>query len=134
LDELIQIYYGAEYYLFYNDKKIQIVPGNFHPEIDEILKIEKSNSFSFITAFNPRSIILTPAENNQRQMNLEKEIQKLNYKYFYGVSRGKDWPDEECIFVLNIQKEESAKLASLFQQRATLFARLEEITEVIDLG
>lgn len=82
-----------------------------------------ARTWAFITAWNPKSKLLSPQENNQRHKELIKIIKKTGYPYFIGKGIGKEagWEPEISLLILHIDKETALQIGQYFNQNAIVF-------------
>lgn len=80
-------------------------------------------TFAFITAWNPGSNPLSPAENRRRNRQLETALKKVCRQVWPGLGAGSDpaWPPEESFWALGISAENSVRLARQFGQNAVVW-------------
>ena len=78
--------------------------GKHNPELDQLLRGYGVASYSYLTAFNPKSTTLSIEENQIRQAALLQELDKLGYRFLTGTSFPEDggWQPEECAFVFDL--------------------------------
>lgn len=83
------------------------------PELDNL------NSWAFLTAWNPLSVILTEAENKLRNVELEDDLKAIDLKYNIGIgfSHDEKW-NEESFFIKNCTLEKANELAAKYRQLA----------------
>lgn len=80
---------------------------------------------AFITAFNPFSITLPDAMNEQRHRDLRAVMDAGGWRYFEGSGVGPDpvkWAPEKSLLVLGLTRREAMDIGILFQQNAIVFA------------
>lgn len=101
------------------------VKGNYNFDIKVNCIIDKANhldSFAFITAWNPLPEILSFEENQNRNIELKKDVENLNLKCVDGIGVSDDgkW-SEESYFIENISLEKANELAKKYGQLAFIF-------------
>jgi len=91
--------------------------------LERFLAARREKCWAFVTADNPGSRPVPPAENALRRADLREAIEGLNRICFPGVSVGDDgtWPPELGFFVLGIEREAALALGRRFGQNAILF-------------
>lgn len=111
---------------------IEIRIGQLCPAMDVLLAERGSESWAFVTAWNPGSRVLPADENAQRQAELEQIVESAHWSYIYGVGIGEDttWPPEESLLVLGISAAEAVALGRRFGQNALVFGRQNEVPEL----
>ena len=88
-----------------------------HPEFDAFLA-PFGTEWAFITACNPRSRPLTPAENRQRTAELEHALHGQTFWPGLGVGTGDWFPEASYCIVMPLA--EALNLAKRFDQNAIL--------------
>lgn len=96
--------------------------GVYQPQMSELIKEMKVQSATFITAYNPGSIILSTIENEERQMQLQQIVEAHGWRYLEGQSEDPNqlWPAEKSLLVFGINDTEAMGLARQFQQNAVV--------------
>ena len=121
--ELHALYAATDFVVFDADGEWVIKVGKVSPRIDAMLDRFKATSASVISAWNPRSILLSPAENAARHAELIALLKSRGLAYLLGEGRDTtgDWiPEAECI-VLGTGLDEGLDLARSFDQNAIVF-------------
>jgi hypothetical protein len=79
-------------------------------------------TWAFVTAWNPLPDILTKAENEKRNEDLQRHLLDQGYSILKGIGISKDqnW-SEESFFIENIQLEEARTASVKFGQLAFVF-------------
>ncbi len=120
--ELEKYYLDTTYSIFINEKQYDIKIGKLLPYVIKNL-LDKEKSAVILTAWNPRSELLSLQENEQRNRKLNSTLKDNNYRVFSALGQGKDlsyklWPAEKSFLVLGITKEEVEKIAVDYGQYA----------------
>lgn len=107
--------------------------NEFNQELNKLLKEQNSESWAYITAYNPFSRILSDNENKCRNKKLKSLLS--NYKLYKGRGCGIDgkWPPEESFLILKISRSDALKLGKKFKQNAIVFGSIDGIPELIKL-
>lgn len=82
------------------------------------------NSFAIITAFNPNNELLRCIQNQDRNLNLKRDITSLNYRYSYTKGYLDDH-SEDSFIIFNISFLEAIKLATKYEQYAIFYYNLQ---------
>jgi len=79
-----------------------------------------------MTAFNPRSTLLSLADNEERQHDLEAAVRRLGHPLYHGEGIGRDrsWPPEPSLLVLGIERQDAIGLGVRFGQPAIVWGEL----------
>lgn len=119
----IAAYRATTYRCYTTSGVIDIRVDRTHPELDRLLQGMTVPSWSFITAYNPRSQRISQAENDRRQAQLRDVIASRGWTMFQGAGIGDDgrWPAEPSFLVLGIARDEAIALGRQFEQAAIVF-------------
>ena len=96
-----------------------------HPQLDAFLRQKHGDSehWVFITAWNPRSQLLSAVQNQERQESLIQEVRRKKLSFYPGVGRAPDgapsW-SEDSILVVGLNESLSVELGRRFEQNAVL--------------
>ncbi len=87
----------------------------------------------YLTAWNPRSQLLSEAENQSRQKELETEIQILQLPIFSGYGRDPvgEWPPEANVLILGLSLEKGMSLGRKYDQNALVWCAADTIPNLI---
>lgn len=90
-------------------------------------------SWCFITAWNPKSKVLSSKENNIRNEELRKCIENFEYPIFIGAGVGPDssWEPEVSFLVLGVEKAVGIKWGQQFDQNAIVFGEWQSPAKLI---
>ncbi|MGH7203492.1 MAG: DUF3293 domain-containing protein [Candidatus Levyibacteriota bacterium] len=96
-DELRRAYLTTRFIVHTKTQELIIYIGKTHPLIDALVEKLPQKSWSYITAYNPGSLLLTKTENEARQTKLKKSVDKLGLQYLEGEGIGEDpsWNPEK---------------------------------------
>jgi hypothetical protein len=108
--------------------------GVRNEKLAELLEPRASRNWAFITAFNPASLPRTREENIARQQQLESTLRKERRTFFPGEGIGDDpqWPPEQSVLVLDIDRATAGELAKEFGQNAILAGDERAVPELVD--
>ena len=101
--------------------------------VDRLLQQHGLCDWAFITACNPRSQILTAAENAGRMDRLRAAVRDLGHLCLPGSAADPmgHWPAEPSLLVLGIPEADAIRLAAEFDQHAILVGRLGEPARLV---
>lgn len=118
---LLQAYRETVYQVLNPDIAIEI--GVANSTLNHFLQQMNARTWAFITAWNPRSQLLTLEENKQRHQAFVEMVEKAGYLYFEGkgVGTNTNWEPEKSVLILNISKENALRIAGYFDQNALVF-------------
>jgi hypothetical protein len=132
MNSLIEAYKNTKYIVFEPNLIIEI--GKLNQEIEDIIINHNSNSWAFITAYNPFSRILTNDENRLRHDEL-KELTK-DYITFegHGVGENPTWEPELSLLIIGISKDDASKIGKEFEQNAIVYGLINETPQLLILN
>ena len=113
-DNLEAAYLGTDY-------RVEDFPtGPFTIRIGEPSAALAGLDWAFVTACNPRSVLLSDEENTRRMAALENAVQHGGWHYYHGQGVGRDsnWPAEPSLLIVDIKEPEAIELAKAFGQNA----------------
>jgi hypothetical protein len=115
-------YRAAAYFVDGPAGRFTLRVGQASAEIDALATAHQVAAWTFITAYNPGSVVLAREQNEQRQRELEQAVAESAYPFYRGEGKGDgDWPAEPSLLVLGISETEAAAMARRFGQAAVLF-------------
>ena len=105
-----------------------------NPLLQQLLLNNSSESWVFITAYNPYSVMQNEDVNTLLNTQLERYLLEKQYLFFKGMGVGDDnsWEPESSFMVLNIRKEDAIKLGRQFKQNAIVVGVIGTSAELID--
>lgn len=128
--ELEKQYRQAVYVIIAGTSEMHFHVGKFSPEIDALLADYNAETFAFITAHNPRSKVLTHAENQVRQSALREILRAENLHFLegYGADERELWERENSFLVFDIARERAVEIGRKYEQNAIVWgAKMEKI-------
>jgi hypothetical protein len=108
--------------------------GEHHPALDQLLIKSNAQDWCFITAWNPKSNMLSTVENNELNKQLERDLR--NFTYFKGKGESKmnsKWPSEESFLVLGMSLDQVKKIGDKYKQNAVVIGKLKGPAELFVL-
>ena len=132
--ELFEAYKNTTYRVYSPIGKIDIRIGVINPLLQQLLLNNSSESWVFITAYNPYSVMQDAGVNTILNTQLEDYLSGKRYLFFKGIGVGDDnsWEPEASFMVLNIRKEDAVKLGRQFKQNAIVTGVIGNAPELID--
>ena len=102
--------------------------------LHELLLSNNSESWAFVTACNPYSVMQDAGVNTLLNTQLEDYLSGKQYLFFKGMGVGDDdsWEAEASFMVLDIRKEDAIKLGKQFKQNAIVVGVIGNSPELID--
>jgi len=132
--ELFEAYKNTTYRVYLTLGEIDIRIGVMNPLLQELLLSNHVESWAFITACNPYSVMQNADVNTLLNTQLERYLLEKKYVFFKGMGVGDDdsWEPEASFMVLNIRKEDAIKLGKQFKQNAIVAGVIGNLPELID--
>lgn len=93
--------------------------------LDALLVALGHDTWAYVTACNPGSVILDEATNARRMAELTRHLEKLGHPFLtgLGVGAGSDWPPEPSLLVLGIEERAAEEIGRAFGQVAIVVGR-----------
>jgi len=125
-DERLNITYTSAEYVFHG---FVLKIGQRHPEFDLWLDEQGYLNYAFLSAHNPRSIMLSPAENTERQENLLEllRVGGLPFAPAEGRDPNGEWRPETGVFLFDVPAGEVHELARVFGQNAVVEGKIDGV-------
>ena len=132
--ELFEAYKNTTYRVYLTHGEIDIKIGVMNLLLHELLLSNNSESWAFVTACNPYSVLQNADVNTFLNTQLEAYLLEKQYLFFKGMGVGDDdsWEPEASFMVLNIRKEDAVKLGKQFKQNAIVTGVIGNLPELID--
>ena len=132
--ELFEAYKNTTYLVYSPIGEIDIRIGVMNPLLQQLLLNNSSESWAFITACNPYSVMQNEDVNTLLNTQLEDYLSGKRYLFFKGIGVGDDnsWEPEVSFMVLNIRIEDAVKLGRHFKQNAIVVGVIGTSAELID--
>lgn len=117
---LLEAYRTTRFVAYDGDRHVVATVGEHVPAMDELLNRLAARSGVFITAWNPRSIVLSPERNAAAAGRLEARVLAEGFRTLphRGFSADPAWHPEEGLFVLDIDFDYAIAMATDFGQNA----------------
>ena len=132
--ELFEAYKNTTYRVYLPLGEMDIRIGVMNPLLQELLLSNNAESWAFITACNPYSVMQNADVNTLLNTQLESYLSEKQYVFFKGMGVGDDnsWEPEASFMVLNIRKEDAIKIGKHFKQNAIVAGVIGNSPELID--
>ena len=115
-EELMNAYLDTDY-IVSDDPPLLLRIGEASDDARIMLASLGVSTAAFMTAWNPRSELLSDSDNDDRQANLLSEIEMRRLNYLVGYAEREDWR-EYSYLILGISRDEATALAGQFEQNA----------------
>ena len=119
--------YQQTLYEVFRDKKIiQLRVSVKSTALDQLLRQYQQTTWALITAWNPYSQPLSELENRTRNRILAADLKKLDLPLLNAVGRDESdqWPAEESLFVVGINRLDAVCMGQKFSQNAILYGEI----------
>lgn len=125
---LLEAYRTTRFVAYDGERAITALVDRHIPEMDALLERLAARSGVFITAWNPRSVVLSPERNAAAAERLAARVAGEGFRALphRGVSADPAWHPEEGLFVLDIDFDYAVAMAADFGQNAITVVRLGE--------
>ena len=125
-DERLNVTYTTAEYVF-NGFILKV--GQRHPKFDLWLDEQGYLTYAFLTAYNPRSVLFSPAENTERLENLHEllRVGGLPFAPAEGRDPGGIWRAEAGVFLFDVPAGEVHELARVFGQNAVVEGKIDGV-------
>jgi hypothetical protein len=129
---LVEAYRNAIYEIE-AESRIILKVSEYSHSLEDLHKRCNCSTSALITACNPRSQILSDAENAQRMAVLTAEIETLGYAHLPAVAKDPEgkWPDEPGLWIAGLTKNEATHLTRSFEQNALLWVEQDAIPQLV---
>ncbi|MGH7389680.1 MAG: DUF3293 domain-containing protein [Candidatus Rokuibacteriota bacterium] len=116
--------------------RLRLRVGRRCGELDDLLAGHGVTTWTYVTAFNPRSMPLPAEENWARQRELERSVAELGLVSYPGEGIADDgrWPPEPSLLVLGIGRNDAVRLGQQFGQLAVVYGELGQEAELVVCG
>lgn len=131
--ELAERYRATSYIVEAPGGAITIRIGRPNGELDHLLERMGADEWAFITAWNPNSLLLPPAENDRNNNDLRERLDRMGLRHVSGEGAGDDgeWPPERSFFIPGITRDEAVALGRRYGQRAIVAGRRGGAAELV---
>ena len=132
--ELFEAYKNTTYRVYLPLGEIEIRIGVMNLLLQEFMLSNNVESWAFVTACNPYSVMQNADANTFLNTQLERYLSEKQYLFFKGLGVGDDnsWEPEASFMVLDIRKEDAVKLGKQFKQNAIVVGVIGNSPELID--
>lgn len=122
---LLEAYRTTRFVAYDGERAITALVDRHIPEMDALLERLAARSGVFITAWNPRSVVLSPERNAAAAERLAARVAGEGFRALphRGVSADPAWHPEEGLFVLDIDFDYAVAMAADFGQNAITVVR-----------
>ena len=110
-----------------------LLVGELNPAVDALLERYGARQCAFLTAWNPHSKRLEAHDNRLRQDGLVEAVRRSGRPFLRGRGAGKDsdWPAEDSILVIGVDRVAALELGRAFGQAAIVFKEMHHPVELL---
>ncbi len=114
-------------------RRICFKAGSRSDKLEALLARRGATRWAFITASNPHSNPLPPAENARRHADLVQAVADLGLEALPGEGIGEDpgWTPEKSLLILGISRGKAERLGRRFDQLAIVVGRRGEPSQLV---
>jgi hypothetical protein len=112
---------------------VEIRVGQHGRRLRRLLEHHKALTWAFISAWNPSSNALPPAENAARHHALVKAVRDAGFSLLSGrgIPADSSWPPEESLMVFDISEQKAVSLGRTFGQLAIVWGRRDGAAQLL---
>ena len=127
-DALLEAYRTTRFVAYDGEREIAALVDQHVPGMDALLERLAARSGVFITAWNPRSVVLSPERNAVAAGRLAARVSAEGFRALphRGISADPSWHPEEGLFVLDMDFDYAVAMAAEFGQNAVTVVALGE--------
>ena len=135
-NDLWRAYDQTDFYVRACTPELCIRIGSHHERLDRMLREHQCDAWSYITASNPASELLSDDENRSRNRELEALLKSQDLVFYRGEGVGSDstWPAEASFLILGISREAAVHVGRQFGQNAIVCGSPGHAAELVDCG
>ena len=133
-NDLWRAYEQTHFYVRECTPELCIRIGSHHDQLDQMLREHQCDVWSYITASNPASELLSDDENRSRNRELAAHLKSQDLVFYRGEGVGSDpaWPAETSFLILGIDRDAAMHLGRHFGQNAIVYGSLGHAAELVD--
>ena len=133
-NDLWRAYEQTHFYVRECTPELCIRIGSHHEQLDQMLREHQCDAWSYITASNPASKLLSDDDNRSRNHELEAQLKSQDLVFYRGEGVGSDstWPAETSFLILGISREAAMQLGRQFGQNAIVCGSPGHVAELVD--
>lgn len=132
--ELIHAYLAARYQARIKpNHSITLRAGDYSAPLATLLQTSGCRNAAYITACNPASQMVTPAENQSATIQLHKQLIRYSRFIYPGKSTdpAEQWPAEASFLALGINLATATAIGHTFGQNAILWINADAIPRLV---
>jgi hypothetical protein len=124
--ELHSAYLRTTYWVEARPAPIALRVGERSRALDRVLAQHRVCSWAFVTAWNPKSQVLTPWRNAARDAQLRQTLARDRFRWLPALGEGDDpgWTPEPSVLVLGMSVPDAVSLGRRLKQNAVVTGKL----------
>lgn len=128
----IQAYLETHYTVF-ADKPLVIKVGESSDALQKLHSVHGVDSSAFVTAWNPFSEKLEPAQNEARNAGLADELEARGLAFVEGegIHPSNNWPAEPSFLIFGLTYEEAKAVGTRYEQNAIIWCGADSIAQLV---
>ena len=134
MDKSLEAAYRATHFVVEDPRwSGEILVGELTLELDDFLRDQGFSDWAYITAYNPRSELLSDDVNQARHNDLIQMLDVDEIPWLSGVGRNPDgsWPADPSVLVWGIDRATAVKIGRTFGQNAIVCGTLGGQAELV---
>ena len=133
-ESLLKAYQQTSFRLLNSDIQIQI--NALNPDLDSFLIDNNAFQWVYLSADNPQSILAEPPENERNRAKFLQYCKTHKVRHWPGraTPASNDWPPEENLLLLDVDRKMGDELAVLFDQKGYLYGRVNGVAHLRIMG
>jgi hypothetical protein len=130
---LANLYRATTFRVESPDGIIDIRVGEKHPRIDALLSHHKVTEWAYITAWNPRSQLLSAEQNALAQVQLTDVVLERGLGFYggSGIPDNPGWTAERSVWIAGISRQAAVELGARFGQNAIVVGTAGGVAELL---
>jgi hypothetical protein len=126
-------YSSTTYAAVINGQTLNIRVDHRTPALDAELSRRRVATWAFLTAWNPRSQRLLPAENDTLQLTLREGLVHVGFDVAEGrgIPESDDWTPEASLLVFGISAPDAMAIGARFGQLAIVVGQQDRVARLI---
>jgi hypothetical protein len=131
--ELDAAYRRTIYEVLLADSRLVLRIDERNPQLLALHRSRQVDDSTFLSAWNPRSVVQTADQNNDAHERLLQRLSELNLECWPGWGRDPDgiWPAEQSLLVLGLDLPGARALGAGFSQNAVVHSGADAVPRLV---
>ncbi len=115
--------YNSTNFVVHFEPSFVLKVGEFNKKLETVFSKLNQKTACFITAYNPKSVVVSGTENKTSQKKLHEDLVELGCTIFngFGADPSGKWEGEPSYFVIGIGLEEAKNLGRKYKQNVIIW-------------